>query len=157
MKFCQGVMMSCVIIFQIWVILGFSLNMIKISQVLIHFHWYCTIILVHMLKLYVASLTSSSWLNVECKGPWVKKMCSGVKHIFTNEGGCKYGAQWFLNALPLWELHLCRSFKCSKPWLKRKKNTQLGPHDTIENFLKCRSLKFPCIVHLDQKCMSYDE
>jgi hypothetical protein len=32
--------MSCVIILTIWIVLGFSLNMVKISQVLVHLHWY---------------------------------------------------------------------------------------------------------------------
>jgi hypothetical protein len=43
-KFCQEIMMSCVIIFEIWIVLGFSLNTIIISWVLVHLHWigsYC--------------------------------------------------------------------------------------------------------------------
>ncbi len=127
MKFCQGVMMLCVIIFQIWVILGFSLNMIRISQVLIHFHWYCTIIHVHMLKLYVASLTSSSWLNVECKGPWVKKVCSGVKHIFTNEGGCKIWSPMILKCTSTLGVTLVREFQMFKALVEKEKKHSIGP------------------------------
>jgi hypothetical protein len=89
MKFCQGVMMSCMIIFEIWVILGFSFNIIIISQVLVHFHWYYTILPMHMLKLYVITLTLGLQLSVECKGPWIKRVCSGVKHTLTNGGECK--------------------------------------------------------------------
>jgi hypothetical protein len=100
MKFYQGVMVSCVITFEIWVILGFSLNMIRISQVLVHFHWYCTILLVHMLKLYVATLTLGLWLSVKCKGPWVKRMCSCVKHTFTNGGECKRWSPMTLKCTP---------------------------------------------------------
>jgi hypothetical protein len=37
----QKIMMSHVIIFEFWIILQFSLNTIKISQVLVHLHWYC--------------------------------------------------------------------------------------------------------------------
>jgi hypothetical protein len=40
--------------------------------------------------------------------------------------------------------------------VKKTNKHQLGPHDTIKNFLKCKCLKFPCIVHLDMICMSYD-
>ncbi len=58
------------------------------------------------------------------------------------------------NALPLWELHLCRSYE---PWLERKTSTKLRPYDTIKFFLKRRCLKCPHIAHLDLICMSYDQ
>jgi hypothetical protein len=40
---------------------------------------------------------------------------------------------------------------------KGKKNTKLGPYDTIRKVLKHRCLKFPRIVYLDLICMSYDK
>ncbi len=66
-------------------------------------------------------------------------------------------ARWLPSALPLWELHLCGSYKCLKPWLERQKNTKLGPQDTIKKVLKLRCLKFPRIIHLNLICMSYDQ
>jgi hypothetical protein len=66
------------------------------------------------------------------------------------------GAHCFLNAFPLWELHLCESPKRLEPWLKRKASTKLGPQDTIRKVLECGCLKCPLIVHLDIICMSYD-
>jgi hypothetical protein len=66
-------------------------------------------------------------------------------------------AQWLPNALSFWELHLCESCKCSKPWLERKTNTKLGPQDTTRRVLNLRCLKCLLIVHLDLICMSYDK
>ncbi len=60
------------------------------------------------------------------------------------------------NSFPFWELHLCKSCECLEPWLERKKNTKLGPQNTIKMVLKCKCLKCPCIVHLNLICMSYD-
>jgi hypothetical protein len=37
----------------------------------------------------VATLTSGSWLSVECKGTWNQKNFLGMKHILTSEGKCK--------------------------------------------------------------------
>jgi hypothetical protein len=45
-------------------------------------------------------------------------------------------AQWLPNALPLWELHLCRNYKCLEPWLERQTSTKLSPHEAIRNVLK---------------------
>jgi hypothetical protein len=69
----------------------------------------------------------------------------------------KDGAQWFPSAFPLWELHLCRNPKCSKPWLKRKTSTKLSPQNTIGKVLKFKCLRCHHIVHLDLKCMSYNK
>jgi hypothetical protein len=66
-------------------------------------------------------------------------------------------AQWFPNALSLWELHLCGSYECLEPWLERQTNTKLGPHDTIRKVLKHKFLRCPRIIHLDLICMSYDQ
>jgi hypothetical protein len=82
---------------------------------------------------------------------WVWK-----KHSQMGENA-RDGAQWLLNALPLWELHLCGSLKCLEPWLKRQTSTKLGPQNTIKKFLECGCLKCPLIVHLDMICMSYDQ
>jgi len=76
---------------------------------------------------------------------------SQMGHSARNETQC------LSNALPFWELHSCKSFECLEPWLKRQTNTKLGPQNTIGKFLKFRCLKFPLIVHLDMKCMSYDQ
>jgi len=65
-------------------------------------------------------------------------------------------AQWLPNALPLLELHFCKSCKSLKSWLERQTSTKLGPQDTIKKFLKHRFLRCPCIVHLNLICMSYD-
>ncbi len=54
----------------------------------------------------------------------------------------------------------CNHAKVANVWSlgwKGKKNTKLGPQDTIRNVLKCRCLKCPRIVHLDLICMSYDQ
>jgi hypothetical protein len=48
MKFCQGIMMSYVIIFEIWVALGLSLNTIRVSQILVHLQWYCDYLSTHV-------------------------------------------------------------------------------------------------------------
>jgi hypothetical protein len=64
--------------------------------------------------------------------------------------------QWLLNALPLWELHSCKSCKCLEPWLERPKNAKLGPHDTIRKVLKHICLKCLRTFHLDLICMNYD-
>jgi len=40
---------------------------------------------------------------------------------------------------------------------KRKKNTKLGPQDTIKMVLKHKCLKCPHIVHLDLMCMNCDQ
>jgi hypothetical protein len=66
-------------------------------------------------------------------------------------------AQWLPNALPLWELHLCGSCECSKPWLERQTSIKLGPQGTIRKVLKCRCLKRLWISHLVLICMSYDQ
>jgi hypothetical protein len=65
------------------------------------------------------------------------------------------GAQWLPNALPLSKLHSCGNHECLEPWLEKKKNTKLGPYDTIGKVLKCKYLKCSRIVHLDLICMSY--
>jgi hypothetical protein len=49
-----------------------------------------------------------------------KKVYIGVKHTLTNGGECK---GWSPIALPLWQLHSCKSCECSEPWLERKKKT----------------------------------
>jgi hypothetical protein len=41
--------------------------------------------------------------------------------------------------------------------LKKKTSTKLGPQDTIGKVLKCKCLKYLCTIHLDLKCMSYDQ
>jgi len=66
-------------------------------------------------------------------------------------------AQWFSSALPFWELHLCESCECLEPWLERKTNTKLGPHETIRKVLKCRCLRCHHIIHLDLICKGYDQ
>ncbi len=77
--------------------------------------------------------------------------------IFTNGGELKRWSLMIPSAFPLWEMHLCESYECSKPWLERPKNTKLGLEDTIRKVLKRRCLKFLHIVHLDLICMSYDQ
>ncbi len=84
-------------------------------------------------------------------------MCLGVKHTIMMGESARDEAQWLPSALSLWGLYLCRSYECSKPCLKRKKNAKLSPQDNIKKVLKCRCLKCPCIVHLDLICMSYDQ
>jgi hypothetical protein len=66
-------------------------------------------------------------------------------------------AQWFLSALPLWELHSCKSYECLEPWLERQTNTKLGLQEVIRNILKRTCLKCLHIVHLDMICMHYDQ
>jgi hypothetical protein len=66
-------------------------------------------------------------------------------------------AQWLSNALPLWELHLCKSCECLKPWLEGQTNTKLGPQNTIRKVLKHRWFKGPHIFHLNLICISYDQ
>jgi hypothetical protein len=66
-------------------------------------------------------------------------------------------ALWLPSALPLWELHLCKSYECLEPWLKKHTSAKLGPQDIIKKTLKRRCLKCPRIVHLDLICMSYDQ
>jgi hypothetical protein len=66
-------------------------------------------------------------------------------------------AQWLLSALPLWGLHSCGSCECLEPWLKRQTSAKLGYQGTIKHVLKHRCLKWPCIVHLNLICMSYDQ
>jgi hypothetical protein len=105
----------------------------------------------------VITLTLSSQQNVKCKGLWGQE-CDYVWNILSQMGeNARNEVQWFPSALPLWESHSCESCKCAKPWLKRKKNTKLGPKDDIKKVLKRRCLKCPCIVHLDLICMSYDQ
>jgi hypothetical protein len=57
-----------------------------------------------------------------------------VFHTKTNSHkmgeGAMDGAQC-ANALPLWELHLCKSRERSKFWLERQKNTKLHSYDII--------------------------
>ncbi len=67
------------------------------------------------------------------------------------------GAQWLPSAFPLWELHSCKSCKCSEPWLERKTSTKLSLHDTIRKVLKHICLKCLHIVHLDLIYMNYDQ
>jgi hypothetical protein len=71
--------------------------------------------------------------------------------------GARDEAKWLPSALPLWELHSCKSCECSKPWLERQTSTKLGPHDTIKKFLKYRCLSYPHIVHLNMICIHYDQ
>jgi len=42
-----------------------------------------------------------------------KRVCLGVKHILTNGESARDGALQLPSALPLWELHLCKSCECS--------------------------------------------
>jgi len=56
-----------------------------------------------------------------------KKMCLNVKHSLTNEGKYKGWSLMIPSAFPFWELHLCMSYKCSKPWLEKQTSTKLGP------------------------------
>jgi hypothetical protein len=85
------------------------------------------------------------------------RVCLGVKQILTNGENARDKAQWLPNALSLWELHSCGSYKCLETWLERQKNTKLGLHDIIRKVLKCRCLRCPFIVHLNLICMSYDQ
>jgi hypothetical protein len=104
-------------------------------------------------KTSVTTLTLGLRLNVECKGIW------GQESVFECE---THSHKWVRalclpNALPLWELHLCRSPKCFEHWLKNQTSTILGLYNTIGKVLRCRCLKCPLIVHLDLICMNYDQ
>jgi hypothetical protein len=80
---------------------------------------------------------------IKCKvqGPMRSKECVQVWNILLQIGkSAKDGAQWLLSALPFWELRLCKSPKCSKPWLKRQIIIKLGPQNTIGKVLKCSCL-----------------
>jgi hypothetical protein len=90
--------------------------------------------------------------------PMRSKKCVQTQNTLLQMGeSVKEGTQWLLNIIPLWELHLCKNPKCLKPWLKRQTITKLNPLYTIGKVLKCRGLKCHFIVHLDLKCMNYDQ
>ncbi len=80
---------------------------------------------------------------MKCKSPWNWE-CVWVWNTLSQMGeSATDGTQWLPSALILWELHSCRSYECSKPWLERQTSTKLGPQDTIKKFLKHRCLKWP--------------
>jgi hypothetical protein len=106
----------------------------------------------------ITTLTLGSRLSVEWKGPWGQESvfrCETHSHKWGRVQ--RDGAQWLWSALPLWELHLCESCECSKPWLERKISTKLDPQDTTKKVLKSIYLKCPHIVHLVLICISYDQ
>jgi hypothetical protein len=105
----------------------------------------------------VVTLTLGLQLNVKCKGPWGQECLLVWNTLLQMMESARDEAQWLPNALPLWELHSCESYKCSEPWLERQKNIKLCPHDTIRKVLNPRWLKCPHIVHLNLICMSYDQ
>jgi hypothetical protein len=69
-------------------------------------------------------------IKCEVQGSIRPKMCLGVKHTLTN--GAKDEAQWLPNALPLWELNLCKSCECLEPWLEKKKTPIWAPMTSLQ-------------------------
>jgi len=47
--------------------------------------------------------------------------------------------------------------KIFKALVKKVNKCKFGPQDIVRIFFKCRCLKCPRIVHLNLKCMSYDQ
>jgi hypothetical protein len=90
----------------------------------------------------------------EVQRPMRPTMCLGVKNIFINRGECKGWnlmipkCIFILGLTLMWELRMFDG--------NMETSTKLGPSDTIKKVLKCRFLKCPCIVHLNQICMNYD-
>jgi len=93
----------------------------------------------------------------ERQAPMRPKMCLGVKCILTNVGECKGWNPMTPKSIPtlkvafMWELWMFRAL------VGKGKNTKLGFHDTIRNFLKHICLKFLDIVHLNLIYISYDQ
>jgi hypothetical protein len=116
-------------------------------------------------------LTLTTTLGFKCRNPNVgfaikcgvqghmrPRECVWVWNTLSQMGeNARDGSQCLANALPLWELHLCRSPKCLEPWLEKQTNTILGPYNTMGKVLRCRCLKCPLIVHLDLIYMNYDQ
>jgi hypothetical protein len=74
--------------------------------------WHITIV---FMGLDVTTLTLGSWLNVECKGLWAKKMCSCVKQTLTNGRKCKRWSLMISKCIPIlgvafvWESQMFRT------------------------------------------------
>jgi hypothetical protein len=74
---------------------------------------------------YATTLTLGSQIEA-------KKMCSKVKHTFTNEGKCKRLNPMIPKCISILGFEPSKSPKYSKPWLKRKINTIWAPMIPLE-------------------------
>jgi len=103
-------------------------------------------------------LTSSSRLIVKCKGTWGQKNVldsethfhkwGKVQEIELNDSQMRSHFGGCIRA----KVQNIQNFS----W-REQKNTNLGPQSTIGNDLNYKYLKCPHIVHLNLKCMSYDQ
>jgi len=93
----------------------------------------------------------------EMQGPMRPRMCLMWNTLSQMGESAKDEAQWLPITFPLWELHLCESYECSKHWLKRQTNFKLSPQDTIRKVLMPKCLKCLHIIHLDLIYMNYDQ
>ncbi len=116
-------------------------------------------VVVHMvIDTYCHNLNIGFTTKWKVQGLMMSKECVQVWNTLSQmRENAKDGSQWLPSVISVWESPLGRSHKCSKSWLKRKKNTKLGPQNTIGKVLKCRCLKCPFIVPLNIKNMSYDQ
>jgi hypothetical protein len=83
-------------------------------------------------------------------------MCSSVKHNFTSGGECKRLSLMTPKCTPTLGITFMQESQMFKALVERENKRQmgLGYH---WNFLKCKCLKCFHIIHLDVKCMSYDQ
>jgi len=86
-----------------------------------------------------------------------KRVCLRMKHTLTSGGECKILNPMALKCTPTLRIIFVQKSQIFKALIERENKHQIGPQDTIEKVLKCKCLKSPHIVHLDLKCMNYDE
>jgi hypothetical protein len=86
-----------------------------------------------------------------------KRMCLGVKHIFTNGGKCNKWNPMTPKCIPTLGVALVWDSQMFKALVKKARKHQIEPPRYLWKYLKCRCLKCPCIVYLDLICMSYDQ
>jgi len=85
------------------------------------------------------------------------RVCLGVKHTLTKEGECKGWSPMIPKCIPTLGVAFVWELRMFKALVEKEKNTKLGTHDTIRNFLKRKCLKCPRIVHLNLICLNYDQ
>jgi hypothetical protein len=84
-------------------------------------------------------------------------MCSNVKYIFINRRKFKRWSLMISKCTLTLNVTFMQKSQMFKTLVERINKPQIGPLRYIGKVMKCKCLKYPCIIHLKLICMIYDQ